>query len=99
MIGFSGVWIYLFVCLLVWDANVLCFEMKSKFWLTKASRVRSSVWKVGDKRPGKPSAVVSSLSKLPSLFSFVILRDFFVWGVLLGYNASDSDSDELDEDS
>ncbi|CAL5192410.1 unnamed protein product [Lathyrus oleraceus] len=40
---------------------------KSKFWLTKASRVRSSVWKVGDKRPG--------------------------------YNASDSDSDELDEDS
>ncbi|KAL5058265.1 hypothetical protein RYX36_029869 [Vicia faba] len=40
---------------------------KSKLWLTKASRVRSSVWKVGDKRPG--------------------------------YNASDSDSDESDENS
>ncbi|XP_027349919.1 uncharacterized protein LOC113861353 [Abrus precatorius] len=40
---------------------------KGRIWLTKASRIRSSVWKVGDKRPG--------------------------------YNASDSDSDELKEDS
>ncbi|KAK7294788.1 hypothetical protein RJT34_17684 [Clitoria ternatea] len=40
---------------------------KGRSWLTKASRYRSSVWKVGDKRPG--------------------------------YNASDSDSDELTEDS
>nr|AFK39264.1 unknown [Lotus japonicus] len=40
---------------------------KGRIWLTKASRVRSSVWKVGDKRPG--------------------------------YNASDSDSDDLEEDS
>ncbi|PNX96831.1 hypothetical protein L195_g020045, partial [Trifolium pratense] len=38
-----------------------------KLWLTKASRLRSQVWKVGDKRPG--------------------------------YNASDSDSDESNEDS
>ncbi|WVZ16631.1 hypothetical protein V8G54_009613 [Vigna mungo] len=38
-----------------------------RVWLTKASRTRSSVWKVGDKHPG--------------------------------YNASDSDSDELKEDS
>ncbi|KAL2330636.1 hypothetical protein Fmac_018217 [Flemingia macrophylla] len=40
---------------------------KGRIWLTKASRVRSSVWKVGGKRPG--------------------------------YNASDSESDELEEDS
>ncbi|XP_019446937.1 PREDICTED: uncharacterized protein LOC109350215 [Lupinus angustifolius] len=40
---------------------------QGRVWLTKASRVRSSVWKVGEKRPG--------------------------------YNASDSDSDELEEDS
>ncbi|KAF7825469.1 putative tetratricopeptide-like helical domain-containing protein [Senna tora] len=40
---------------------------KGRIWLTKASRSRSSVWKVGDKRPG--------------------------------YNASDSDSDELQDDS
>ncbi|PIN19710.1 hypothetical protein CDL12_07614 [Handroanthus impetiginosus] len=39
------------------DAN------KGKFWMTRVSRVRSSVWKVSKKRPG--------------------------------YNASDSDSDEL----
>ncbi|KAI9115986.1 hypothetical protein K1719_012916 [Acacia pycnantha] len=44
-------------------------DQKGRIWLTKASRTRSSVWKVGDKRPG--------------------------------YNASDSDSDsdELKEDS
>ncbi|KAK4268494.1 hypothetical protein QN277_025146 [Acacia crassicarpa] len=44
-------------------------DQKGRIWLTKASRSRSSVWKVGDKRPG--------------------------------YNASDSDSDsdELKEDS
>ncbi|WOH08070.1 hypothetical protein DCAR_0727507 [Daucus carota subsp. sativus] len=36
---------------------------KGKLWMTRASRVRSSVWKVSNKRPG--------------------------------YNASDSDSDEL----
>ncbi|CAL0328320.1 unnamed protein product [Lupinus luteus] len=40
---------------------------QGRFWLTRASRVRSSVWKVGEKCPG--------------------------------YNASDSDSDELEEDS
>ncbi|KAH7677732.1 HCP-like protein [Dioscorea alata] len=27
-------------------------EQKAKAWLTKASRYRSSVWKVGDKQPG-----------------------------------------------
>ncbi|KAK4432236.1 hypothetical protein Salat_0985700 [Sesamum alatum] len=43
------------------DAN------KCKIWTTMASRVRSSVWKVSNKRPG--------------------------------YNASDSDSDELGGDS
>ncbi|MED6135570.1 hypothetical protein PIB30_014901 [Stylosanthes scabra] len=42
-------------------------DHKGKIWLTRASRVRSSVWKVGDKHPG--------------------------------YNASDSDSDELKEGS
>jgi len=45
---------YLFVCLLFWEINIICLGMKGKLWLTKASRVRSSVWKVGDKRPGKP---------------------------------------------
>ncbi|KAK1398136.1 Iron regulated 1 protein [Heracleum sosnowskyi] len=40
---------------------------KAKLWMTRASRVRSSVWKVSNKRPG--------------------------------YNASDSDSDDLLEDS
>ncbi|GAB2272114.1 hypothetical protein Dimus_006933 [Dionaea muscipula] len=42
-------------------------EDKGRFWLAKASRIRSSVWKVYDKRPG--------------------------------YNASDSDSDEMKGDS
>ncbi|KAF5737271.1 polynucleotide 5'-hydroxyl-kinase nol9 isoform X1 [Tripterygium wilfordii] len=40
---------------------------KGRIWMTRASRTRSSVWKVSDKRPG--------------------------------YNASDSDSDELKGDS
>ncbi|KAL8146653.1 uncharacterized protein LOC141707512 [Apium graveolens] len=40
---------------------------KAKLWMTRASRVRSSVWKVSNKRPG--------------------------------YNASDSDSDDLLEES
>ncbi|KAI3474257.1 hypothetical protein Pfo_029045 [Paulownia fortunei] len=40
---------------------------KGKIWMTRASRMRSSVWKVSNKRPG--------------------------------YNASDSDSDELAGDS
>ncbi|KAL1816943.1 hypothetical protein DCAR_0521355 [Daucus carota subsp. sativus] len=40
---------------------------KAKLWMTRASRVRSSVWKVSNKRPG--------------------------------YNASDSDSEDLLEDS
>ncbi|KAK2981783.1 hypothetical protein RJ640_010300, partial [Escallonia rubra] len=40
---------------------------KGRIWMTRASRVRSSVWKVSNKRPG--------------------------------YNASDSDSDELIGDS
>ncbi|XP_011077502.1 uncharacterized protein LOC105161501 [Sesamum indicum] len=43
------------------DAN------KGRIWITKASRMRSSVWKVSNKRPG--------------------------------YNASDSDSDEMAGDS
>ncbi|MED6170872.1 hypothetical protein PIB30_035257 [Stylosanthes scabra] len=38
---------------------------KGRVWLTRASKTRSSVWKVGDKRPG--------------------------------YNASDSDSDEMED--
>ncbi|KAE8692791.1 Iron regulated 1 protein [Hibiscus syriacus] len=40
---------------------------KGRIWMTRASRLRSSVWKVSDKRPG--------------------------------YNASDSDSDEIKGDS
>ncbi|KAG6596323.1 hypothetical protein SDJN02_09052 [Cucurbita argyrosperma subsp. argyrosperma] len=40
---------------------------KGRIWMTKASRSRSSVWKVSDKHPG--------------------------------YNASDSDSDDLTHDS
>ncbi|PKI34145.1 hypothetical protein CRG98_045500 [Punica granatum] len=40
---------------------------KGRAWMTRASRVRPSVWKVSDKRPG--------------------------------YNASDSDSDDLKGDS
>lgn len=38
-------------------------DQKAKIWMSRASRVRSSVWRVGEKRPG--------------------------------YNASDSDSDDL----
>ncbi|KAJ6811526.1 uncharacterized protein M6B38_153105 [Iris pallida] len=41
-------------------------DQKAKAWITKASKYRSSVWKVSDKRPG--------------------------------YNASDSDSDEVKDD-
>ncbi|XP_051138411.1 uncharacterized protein LOC127256440 [Andrographis paniculata] len=40
---------------------------KGRAWISKASKIRSSVWKVGDKRPG--------------------------------YNASDSDSDDVEEDT
>lgn len=53
---------YRYACLLVLKADVIGLGMKGRIWLTKASRVRSSVWKVGDKRPGKPSLVGSSLS-------------------------------------
>ncbi|XP_050212362.1 uncharacterized protein LOC126663182 [Mercurialis annua] len=42
-------------------------EQKGRIWISKASRTRSSVWKLSDKRPG--------------------------------YNASDSDSDEVKGDS
>ncbi|XP_076932068.1 uncharacterized protein LOC143597448 [Bidens hawaiensis] len=42
-------------------------HQKAKIWMTRAARVRSSVWKVSHKRPG--------------------------------YNASDSDSEELSDDS
>ncbi|KAM0028153.1 putative tetratricopeptide-like helical domain superfamily [Helianthus debilis subsp. tardiflorus] len=42
-------------------------HQKAKIWMTRAARVRSSVWKVSTKRPG--------------------------------YNASDSDSEELLDDS
>ncbi|KAK9072986.1 hypothetical protein SSX86_007308 [Deinandra increscens subsp. villosa] len=42
-------------------------HQKAKIWMNRAARVRSSVWKVGNKRPG--------------------------------YNASDSDSEELLDDS
>ncbi|KAL3617432.1 hypothetical protein CASFOL_037753 [Castilleja foliolosa] len=42
-------------------------DVKGEFWIARAARVRSSAWKVSEKRPG--------------------------------YNASDSDSDELDNDS
>lgn len=50
-------------------ADVIGLAMKGRIWLTKASRVRSSVWRVGGKRPGKSSLVAS---RIPSLFSFVI---------------------------
>ena len=50
-------------------ADVIGLGMKGRIWLTKVSRVRSSVWKVGGKRPGKSSFVASRIS---SLFSFVI---------------------------
>ncbi|KAH1235321.1 hypothetical protein HKD37_09G026832 [Glycine soja] len=33
-------------------ADVIGWGMKGRIWLTKASRVRSSVWRVGGKRPG-----------------------------------------------
>ncbi|KAG8380921.1 hypothetical protein BUALT_Bualt06G0066900 [Buddleja alternifolia] len=42
-------------------------EQKGKAWISRASKIRSSVWKVGDKHPG--------------------------------YNASDSDSDDMKEDA
>uniref|UniRef100_A0A0A9DJX2 Uncharacterized protein n=1 Tax=Arundo donax TaxID=35708 RepID=A0A0A9DJX2_ARUDO len=42
-------------------------EHKGRVWMERASRFRSSAWKVGTKRPG--------------------------------YNASDSDSDEADDDA
>ncbi|KAD6120317.1 hypothetical protein R6Q59_026351 [Mikania micrantha] len=42
-------------------------HQKAKIWMTRAARVRSSVWKVSNKRPG--------------------------------YNASDSDSEVLSDDS
>ncbi|KAG8377091.1 hypothetical protein BUALT_Bualt09G0132300 [Buddleja alternifolia] len=45
---------------------------KGKFWIKRASRMRSSVWKVSNKRPGIMKLVI-----------------------LAGYNASDSDSDEV----
>lgn len=34
-------------------SGTFALNSQAKAWLTKASRYRSSVWKVGDKRPGK----------------------------------------------
>jgi len=50
-------------------ADVIGCGMKGRIWLTKASRFRSSVWRVGGKRPGKSPLIASRIS---SLFSFVI---------------------------
>jgi len=42
---------------LVSKADIISLAMKGRLWLTKASRVRSSVWRVGRKPPGKSSLV------------------------------------------
>ena len=63
--------------------------------MTRASRTRSSVWKVSDKHPGK----YLSVSLCTILFIIISCASVCSGGSLLGYNASDSDSDELKGDS
>lgn len=68
--------------------------------MTRASRTRTSVWKVSDKHPGIPLSV-SSLSSV-AIISIIMIASalhFLVGNSLSGYNASDSDSDELRGDS
>lgn len=66
---------------------------QGKLWMTRASRLRSSAWKVSSKRPGKSL----SLCICYSINSYYLL--YLHWLAFPGYNASDSDSDELIVDS
>jgi hypothetical protein len=71
---------------------------KGSDWMSRASKRRMSVWKVSDKRPG-------TYTLLPSLPSsqwyfrvwLCLFYVTFIW-TPLGYNASDSDSDEVEDD-
>lgn len=67
-----NMWMYMFVVDFSFtrlsDSRYL-LAIKGRVWLTKASRTRSSVWKVGDKHPGKLSfpVIISSFNLFPSI--------------------------------
>ncbi|CAK9150455.1 unnamed protein product [Ilex paraguariensis] len=76
-----------------------------RFWMMRASRVRSSVWKVSHKRPGDLSFSLTAPVSCVCTNAFghiaaiscalYVLIDL----ILSGYNASDSDSDEVKDGS
>lgn len=75
--------------------------------MTRASRTRSSVWKVSDKHPGihlsdSSSSTATIILIITTTNTTMIILICFAWSIgdsVLGYNASDSDSDELKGDS
>ncbi|KAF1871989.1 hypothetical protein Lal_00012208 [Lupinus albus] len=66
--------------------GVLRDAQQGRLWLTKASRVRSSVWKIGEKRPGipihldssQPPWMVLSLAILYLVSDLCIIFGFFI---------------------
>ena len=73
--------------------------------MSRASRVRSSVWKVSNKRPGSLSlslsggVVCACMSVCASAHTHLLLSPFVDCLTFVGYNASDSDSDESEDNS
>ena len=70
--------------------------------MTRASRVRSSVWKVSNKRPGNLNIFLCNIaSTWPHIHGYMFVCKVFnhLWLYFSGYNASDSDSEDLLEDS
>ena len=96
--------IFYFFDLITWDFfffNVLLYVLflflaiQGRAWISRASKSRSSAWKVGDKHPGVLSLSLS-FSFRPLIVALFVMID--VGWFLLGYNASDSDSDDLKND-
>lgn len=98
--------IFYFFDLITWDFlffffNVLLYVLflilaiQGRAWISRASKSRSSALKVGDKHPGVLSLSLS-FSFRPLIVALFVMID--VGWFLLGYNASDSDSDDLKND-
>lgn len=68
---------------------------KGRAWMNRASKTRVSVWNVSDKHPGTISFSLSMASLLLWPCFIQLMNVLFP----LGYNASDSDSDESKGDA
>lgn len=69
------------------------FSFKGREWINRASKGRTSAWKVSNEHPGVHTLL---LGQILDYFSLCLI-DFYLNS--LGYNASDSDSDEAKGDA